>query len=78
MPSQPFSLANLRDTANALYGRRWERALARDLSIPLRTIKYWFKGKPLPDLSARLADLCRQRGVDDPAMMKLARKLESI
>jgi hypothetical protein len=33
-------------------------------------------GKPLPDLRRRLADLCRQR--DDPAMLKLANKLQQL
>jgi len=64
MPGTPFSHANLTETAHALYGRSWERALARDLNIPLRTVKSWFKVEPMPDLRARLADLCRQRGVE--------------
>jgi hypothetical protein len=31
----PFSLAWLTDTGPALYGRGWQRAMARDLKVPL-------------------------------------------
>ena len=42
MPGQPFSLANLREVADALYGRRqWQLALARDLHAPPQTIEGW-------------------------------------
>ena len=76
---QPFSLANLRDTADALYGRRqWRVELARDLKTTTPTITGWFEGKRLPDLRRDLADLCRQKGADDPNMEKLARKLEKL
>jgi hypothetical protein len=78
MPGAPFSLANLRDTGEALYGRQSQLALARDLHMPPRTVKGWCNGKPLPDLRGRLADLCRLRGVDDTNMLKLARKLEQL
>ena len=36
MAGQPFSLANLRDTGEALYGREWQAALARDLKLQPR------------------------------------------
>ena len=78
MPGPAFSLANLRDTGEALYGRRWQGGLARDLHMPARSVKGWCDGKVLPDLRRRLADLCRLRGVDDPAMLKLAHKLEQL
>ena len=79
MPGQPFSLANLREAADALYGKRqWQGLLARDLGLPPQTIKRWFTGKPLPDIRQLLADLCRRKGVDDPNMEKLARKLEKL
>jgi hypothetical protein len=78
MAGQPFSLGNLNDTGLALYGRGWQTALARDLHMPPRTVKGWCNGRALPDLRRRLADLCRQRGVDDPAMLKLAHKLEQL
>ena len=79
MPGQPFSLANLREVADALYGKRRRHGLlARDLNIPERVIKGWFAGRRLPDTRKLLADLCRKNGADDPAMLKLARKLESL
>ena len=79
MPGQPFSLADLRTVADALYGRRqWQVELARDLGLPQQTIKRWFAGKPLPDIRQLLADLCRRKGADDPNMEKLARKLEKL
>jgi hypothetical protein len=79
MPDQPFSLANLREAVDELYGRRqWQLALARDLNTTPRTIKGWFNGKPLPDLREKLADLCRRAAVDNPAMGKLAVKLEKL
>jgi hypothetical protein len=53
-------------------------ALARDLNLQPRTIKGWFNGKPPPDLREKLADLCRLAAVDNPAMGKLALKLEKL
>ena len=47
MPGQPFSLANLRDTGEALYGRQWQLALAWDLNVQPR--QQWFQDKPLAD-----------------------------
>jgi hypothetical protein len=46
------------------------------LAIPERVIKAWFAGRPLPDIRKPLADLYRENGGDDTAMLKLARKLE--
>ena len=78
MPKQPFSLANLRDTGEALYGRQWQAALARDLKLQLRLVQGWFQGKPLADLRQPLADLCRRCSADDPSMERLARALERL
>ena len=79
MPRQPFSLADLRTVADALYGgRQWQPLLARDLGIPPQMIKRWFTGKPLPDLRQLLADLCRRVAIDNLAMGKLAIKLEKL
>ena len=79
MPTQPFTLADLRTVADALYGRQWQAHFARDLKITPRTIGRWFDGSAvLPDLRHYLADLCRQKGADDPNMEKLARKLEEL
>jgi hypothetical protein len=73
MPGTPFSHANLTETAHALYGRSWERALARDLNIPLRTVKS--QCLIFAPVSPIYADSAASR---DPNMLKLARKLESL
>jgi hypothetical protein len=79
MTGQPFSLADLRTVADELYASpQWHAALARDLNLPVRTVKGWFTGKRLPDLRKQLADLCRRNGADDPNMERLARKLEKL
>jgi hypothetical protein len=79
MLGQPFSLANLRETADALYGKsRWQGLLARDLNIPERIIQSWFAGKPMPDLRKVLADLCRRHDPKHPTMERMARKLEKL
>ena len=78
MPGQPFSFANLKDTGEALYGRQWQPAICRELSLQPRTITGWFQGKPLADLRKQLADLCRRRDPYDPNMERMARKLEAL
>ena len=76
---QPFSLANLREVADALYGRRhWHLQLARNPRVPPRTFRRWFDGDPIPDVRQQLAELCQSRGAYDPAMHKLARKIEKL
>jgi hypothetical protein len=35
-------------------------------------------GAPLPDIRRKLADLCRRHDPYDPAMERMARKLESL
>ena len=78
MPGQPFSLANLTDTGMALYGRQWQAAMARDLSLPARSVSRWCNGAALPDIRRKLADLCRRHDPYDPNMERLARRLESL
>jgi hypothetical protein len=79
MPSQPLSLADLRTVAEELYASPyWHTMLARDLNLPVGTVKGWFLGRRLPDLRGQLADLCRRQAVDDPNMERLARKLEKL
>jgi hypothetical protein len=73
MLGQPFSLANLRDTGEALYGRGWQTAMSRDLHLPVRTVKGWCDGRRLLDIREQLAALCRDRDMDD-----LARKIEAL
>ena len=70
MPGQPFSIANLREAADALYGRRqWQPALARDLNTTQRTIRGWFDGQPLPDLRQQLVALLTAVGNKNLALM---------
>jgi hypothetical protein len=79
-PRQPFSLADLRTVADALYGgRRWQPLLARDLGITPQAIKRWFAAKPLRDIRNLLADRCRRSAADNPSLEEqLARKLEKL
>ena len=45
MPKRPFSLADLREAIDALYGRsQWQLAHARDLNTTPRAVKGWFNG----------------------------------
>jgi hypothetical protein len=78
MPGPPFSLANLTDTGLTLYGRGWQTAVARELSLPARSVSRWCNGGPVPDIRHRLADLCRRRDPYDPNMERMARKLEAL
>ena len=78
MAGQPFSLANLLDTAEALYGRQWQAAMARDLKVSQWSIVSWCAGDRLPDLRWQLADICRWYAGDDRTMAKIARKLEKL
>jgi hypothetical protein len=52
--------------------------MAGGANLQPRTIKGWFNGKPLADLREKLADLRRLAAVDNPAMGKLAVKLEKL
>ena len=38
----------IRQAGTALYGRRWETALARDLGVSNRTVRYWLSGRQEP------------------------------
>ena len=78
MTGQPFSLVNLRDTGEALYGRRWQRAIARDLKVPLPSVRKWCDGALLPDLRSQLADICRRYAALDRKLSKVAPKLEKL
>jgi hypothetical protein len=79
VPRTAFNLASLRDAAEELYATpRWHALLARDLKLPVSTVKGWFTGKKLPDLRRQLADLCRRNAADDPSMERLARKLDKL
>lgn len=51
----------LRRLAEEIYGPNWQSPLARDLSVPLRTVQRWAGGymQP-PDVRAELAAICRR------------------
>ena len=79
MPGQPFSLANLTAPGQALFGPNWHARLAWELKVPERAVRKWCKGKPLPDIRERLADICRRMAaLYNPDLSDLARKLESL
>ena len=58
-------LAYLRAAGEALYGARWQTALAEDLGVSLRTVQRWAAGShALPaDVPERLRALLEARGV---------------
>jgi hypothetical protein len=78
MSGRPFSFVNLRDTGQALYGQRWQPAMARDLKVPLQSVRRWCDGAQLPDLRHQLADTCRRYAAIDRKLSKLAPKLEKL
>jgi hypothetical protein len=78
MPVAPFSIANLIEAGQALYGPNWEEPLSDDLKVPERSIRRWCEGSALPDLRDRLAAICRQMAIHNLAFDELARKLESL
>jgi hypothetical protein len=79
MTRQPFSLAHLREAADAIYERpEWQVQLAKALDTNPAMIRKWLDGAPLPDLRKRLADLCRERRPYDPDMERMARRLTSL
>ena len=55
----------LRNAGEALYGSRWQAALARDLGVALRTVQRWDAGdRGIPDtLAAELVELLKTRQI---------------
>ena len=46
----------------ALYGPRWQAAMARDLGVQLRSVQRWLSGeRVMPDIRVELADLLKRR-----------------
>ena len=41
-------MADLHDIGRALYGNRWQSALARDIGVTSRTVRRWAAGDPIP------------------------------
>ena len=64
----------LRLAGEALYGPRWQTALAGDLGVTDRTMRRWAGGQPMPPgAAADLAALLRARKIDiDVALAHLA------
>ena len=61
MDDKPVSLDLLQRAGELLYGMRWQTALARDLQVSDRMMRYWLAGEaPIPgryrrNLRARLS-----------------------
>lgn len=54
----------LETCGQALYGERWQSALARDLGVSDRTVRRWAAGATVPlGVSADLQRLCTERAV---------------
>lgn len=65
----------LRIAGEALYGRRWQTPLSRDLGVSDRTIRNWAAGQGCPsDLPGRLLPILRQR---DESVVHLITTLET-
>ena len=58
----------IRQAGMVLYGRRWETALARDLGVSNRTVRYWLTGRQEPPQGVwlDLLRLVRARMRDSP------------
>jgi hypothetical protein len=52
--------------------------MARDLKVPLPSVRRWCDGALLPDLRSQLADTCRRYVAHDSKLSKLAAKLEKL
>ena len=58
----------------ALHGHQWQRALARDLGVSERTVRYWCAGRAVPDgVWAEIGQLLHKRGAQ---CRELAKSLE--
>jgi hypothetical protein len=55
----------LREAGEALYGRRWQCELARELDVADRTVRRWAAGShPMPEgLSTELRGLLKSHGL---------------
>jgi hypothetical protein len=64
----------LREAGEALYGRRWQFALAHDLEVADRTVRRWLAGaSPIPD--GLWADIKKLVTARRQALAALRRKL---
>ena len=55
----------------ALYGPRWQSALADDLNVATRSVQRWVAGeRAVPDLRADLRALLRERNIEITDLLK--------
>ena len=55
----------------ALYGPRWQSALADDLNVATRTVQRWVAGeRAVPDLCVDLRALLRERNIEITGLLK--------
>lgn len=65
-------MIDLAKIGQALYGERWQSALARDLGVSDRTMRRWAAGThQQPDLRAELLAIVRQRRDDLSGLAQL-------
>ena len=56
---------DLHTIGRALYGRAWQRDLAKAMGVSERTMRYWAAGKPVPAGAwADIAEIARRKAVD--------------
>jgi DNA-binding XRE family transcriptional regulator len=68
----------LKAAGEALYGRRWQTPLARDLGVTDRTIRNWAGGVNRPiDLATRIIPLLRARREQLTHIIALAERLQN-
>lgn len=68
-----FTRDQLHEAGNALYGRQWQSALARELGVDPRTVRRWASGKiaPSPWVAREINRLLSARGkapVGEPSL----------
>lgn len=63
----------LAEVGEALYGPRWQSALARELGVTDRTVRRWASGGPVPARAYRVLELVAMRRVS--RLQKLVAKL---
>ena len=57
-----MTTGDLREIGVALFGHRWQSALARELGVSDRTVRHWTTGRPIPEhVPEKLATLVDMR-----------------
>ncbi len=67
----------LKQYATAIYGNQFQRELARDLNVNVRSVKYWLVGRyKISDrLYLELAEIAERRSAE---ILKLAKTLKKL